>query len=151
MVKQKYEESNMLIAQRKGLPKSIQQQIIISDKEKEAAKTCVLYVKENIKNNAILLANALPSDKGTDVRVAKRIFSFLDLLPLIKSESRFKLLYGPELLVIASIEGLAEVLYLTQDLTGIHLTRCSFSKPSLFHFINPKTGQTRKRIKKKSG
>ena len=169
MVKQKYEESNLLIAQRKGLPKSIQQQIIISDKEKEVAKTCVLYVKEKIKNNAILLlpssttkeqyhydsvsvwipyaeilASALPSDKGTDVRVAKRIFSFLEFLPLIKSESRFKLLYGPELLVIASIEDLAEVLYLTQDLNGIPPYKMQFFKDVFIPLFNSKDGPDEK-------
>ncbi len=102
MVKQKYEESNLLIAQRKGLPKSIQQQINISDKEKEVAKTCVLYIKEKIKTNAVLLlpssttkeqyhydsvsvwipyaeilAEALPSDRGTDVGLQNAYFPFL--------------------------------------------------------------------------
>ena len=133
MIKQKYQESNLLIARRKGFPKSMQQKVIISDKDKEIAKTCALYLKEKIRNNAVLLsasnkeqyhyesvsvwipyaeilASALPSDKGTDVRVAKRIFSFLELLPLIKSESRFKISYGNELLVVAAIEDLAEVL-----------------------------------------
>lgn len=153
MVKQKYEESNLLIAQRKGLPKSIQQQIIISDKDKEIAKTSVLYLKEKIKNSAILLstssytkeqyryesvsvwipygeilASALPSDKGTDVRVAKRIFSLLELLPLIKSELRFRILYGKELLIVAAIEDLAEVLYITQDLNGIPPYKMQFFK-----------------------
>ncbi len=135
------------------MPKSIQQKIIISDKDKEIAKTCVLYLKEKIRNSAILLssssstkeqynydsvsvwipyaeilASALPSDKGTDVRIAKRIFSFLELLPLIKSESRFKIVYGSELLVVAAIEDLAEVLYITQDLKGIPPYKMQFFK-----------------------
>jgi hypothetical protein len=162
MIKQKYEESNLLIAQRKGLPKSIQQQIIISDKDKEIAQTGILHIKEKIKNNAILLsssstleqcnyesvsvwipyteilASALPSDKGTDVRVAKRIFSFLELLALIKSESRFKLLYGPELLIVASIEDLAEVLYLTQDLNGIPPYKMQFFENVFIPLFNSK-------------
>jgi hypothetical protein len=75
-----------------------------------------------------ILASALPSEKGTDARVFKRIFSFLELLPLIKSESRFKILYGSELLVVASIEDLAEVLYMTQDLNGIPPYKTQFFK-----------------------
>ena len=63
-----------------------------------------------------------------------------ELLPLIKSESRFKLLYGSELLVIASIEDLAEVLYLTQDLNGYRLTKCSSFKMFSFLFLSQKTG-----------
>ncbi|MER5175169.1 MAG: hypothetical protein ABJB76_05850 [Candidatus Nitrosocosmicus sp.] len=172
MVKQKYEESNMLIAQRKGFPKSIQQQIIISDGDKEIAKTCVLYLKEKIKNSAILLSSsstleqyhfesvsvwvpyaellaaALPSDKGTDVRVTKRIFSFLDLLPVIKSESRFKLLYGSELLIAASIEDLAEVLYLTQDLNGIPPYKMQFFKNVFIPLFKSKNKPDEKEDKK---
>ena len=42
MVTQKYQESNKLISQSKGLPNLIQQQIIISDEEIENTKNCVL-------------------------------------------------------------------------------------------------------------
>ena len=48
MVPQKYQESNKLISQTKGLPNLIQQQIIISDKERETTKNCVLAIKQKI-------------------------------------------------------------------------------------------------------
>ena len=45
MIPQKYQESNKLISQKKGLPNIIQQQIIISDEEIETTKNCVLLTK----------------------------------------------------------------------------------------------------------
>ncbi len=46
---EKYRESNLLIAQRKGLPRLIQQQIIVSEGEIRLAKLCISHVKEQIQ------------------------------------------------------------------------------------------------------
>jgi hypothetical protein len=41
-----------------------------------------------------ILAEILPSNKGTDMRIAKRIFSLLTIIPIIKSHLRPKLICG---------------------------------------------------------
>ncbi len=98
MIPQKYQESTKLLAQSKGLPNLIRKQIIVSKNKIELAKDCILAVKQNIEklrngnNKKIsiwipfydLLQQELPSNKGTDVRFTKRIFSFLNVLPIIR-------------------------------------------------------------------
>jgi hypothetical protein len=49
MIKQKYLEGNILIAQRKGLPRLAQQSLIVSDSDVELAKKCFIYLIEQIK------------------------------------------------------------------------------------------------------
>jgi hypothetical protein len=49
MIPKKYEKSKKLISQNKGLPNLIQQQIIISDKERESTKNCILLIKQKIQ------------------------------------------------------------------------------------------------------
>ena len=67
-----------------------------------------------------ILAEILPSEKGTDNRFAKRIFSFLIIITLTRAYLRSTLVYGSERLVIADIEeDLHEVLHITQNLSGI--------------------------------
>jgi len=103
MIPQKYKESTKLISQKIGKPNSIQQEIIISDIEMDNAKQCILLLKQKInelklKNNngkisiwipyAEILEKELPSNKGTDVRLQKRIFALLRIVPIIKSSQR---------------------------------------------------------------
>ena len=134
----KYRESNLLIAQRKGLPSLVQQKIIVSDKEVRLAKLCVSYLKDQIQkllsistsvtksssnssnnNNPVwipyaeILSEVLPADKGTDTRYTKRIFSFLQIIPLAKAHLRHKLALGTDTLVIAALEDLGQVLHIT--------------------------------------
>ena len=132
MVKEKYEESTMLIAQRKGLPSIIQDQLIVSKKEIELAKHCAQYIKQQIKSNVKhdfwipyqgILGEALKSDKGTDVKSNKRIFSLLNIVPLVKSENRPKLHLKGEKSIIGILEDLSEVLGITQNLNGIPVTK----------------------------
>ena len=79
MIKAKYEESTTLIAQRKGLPSFIKNQVIVSNQDVELAKQCAPYIKQELRKlseNKIdvwipyydIIARALKSDKGTDVR-----------------------------------------------------------------------------------
>jgi hypothetical protein len=49
MNSEKYRESNLLIAQRKGLPRLIQQRVIVSDEEIRLAKLCISHIKQQIQ------------------------------------------------------------------------------------------------------
>jgi len=119
-----------------GLPRLAQQSLIISDREIELAKRCVLYLIQKIKdfkigsNNGVnaesvwipysqILANVLVAEKGTDNRITKRIFSFLRIITLSRCHLRGRLRYGPENLVIADLEDLDEALHITQNVSGI--------------------------------
>lgn len=151
----KYYESNILISQRKGLPSLVQQRIVISDEEIQLAKNCIVHLKEEIKkfmtssstitlsmkksgnnnnNNPVwipygqILAEILPSEKGTDTRTTKRIFSLLQIIPLAKAHLRHKLIFGPETLVIAALEDLKEVLHITQNISGMPAYKLKFFK-----------------------
>jgi hypothetical protein len=135
----KYKESNLLIAQRKGLPRLIQQQVIISDEEIRLAKLCILKLKQqmrnyNSNNNPVwipfleILAEALPAEKGPDNRITKRIFSFLEMIVLAKSHLRKKLILGSETQAIAALEDLSQVLYITQNISGIPTYKLKFFK-----------------------
>jgi hypothetical protein len=144
MNKQKYFESNVLIAQRRGLPNIVQQKLIISDEDKELAKECFLYLRDEIQQRSAggvtgksspvwipfgqLLAEILPSNKGSDSRNTNRIFALLNIIPLTKAHLRPKLVYGLELLVVATLEDLREVLHITQDVTGMPVYKLRFYK-----------------------
>jgi hypothetical protein len=156
MIPEKYHESNLLIAQRKGLPALVQQKIIVSDEEVKLASTSILYLKQEIKklstsinNNGSsitsvwipylqYLAEALPSDKGTDTRAINRIFSILNIIPLAKSNLRLRLIYGSEILVVATLEDLAEVLHITQNLNGMPTYKMKFFKEIFFPLYTEK-------------
>ncbi|HEX6645730.1 MAG TPA: hypothetical protein VF047_00970 [Nitrososphaeraceae archaeon] len=147
MIPQKYQESKELISKRKGLPNSIQQQIVISDKEIEITRDCILLIKQKItelrsKNDnngnkisiwipyANLLEKELPATKGTDVRLVKRIFSLLNVIPIVKYNLRKILIlsegFEEETSVIADLEDLREVLSITQNFEGIPKYKIEF-------------------------
>jgi hypothetical protein len=79
------------------------------------------------------LAKNLPSNKGTDSRTTKRIFSLLNIIPLTKAHLRDKLVYDVETLVIANIEDLEETLRITNDITGIPTFKMKFFKEVFIH------------------
>ena len=136
MRKEKYEESNLLIAQRKGLPSFIQEQVIVSEHDRKASKDCVSHLIQQLNaiqlQNSIwihygeILAEALKAEKGTDVRNAKRIFSFLNIIPLVKSECRQRLSINGNTSIIAMLDDLSEVLAITQNLNGIPAFKMKF-------------------------
>lgn len=141
MIPKKYQESTKLISIKYGLPNLIQQQIIISDTEIELAKNCILLLKQKItelrsKNNngkislwipyKDLLEAELPSNKGTDVRLQKRIFSLLRIVPIIKFNLRKLLVLEDETCVIADLEDLKEVLSITHNFDGIPKFKADF-------------------------
>jgi hypothetical protein len=150
MIPQKYQESKELISIRKGLPNLIQQQIVLSDNEIELARDCILLIKQKITelrskngNNKIsiwipyanLLEKELPATKGTDVRLVKRIFSLLNVVPIVKFNLRKILVLSTgdgykeeeeETSVIADLDDLKEVLSITQNFEGIPKYKIEF-------------------------
>jgi hypothetical protein len=131
MVKPKYQAGNKLIAQKKGLPKGVKPQIIISDEDKELGKKCFLYLKHQIQQYTSTtdspvwipfgerLAEILPADKGQDNRAANRFFTILNMVALAKAHLRHKLIFDDEELVIATLEDLRETLHIMQNVTGM--------------------------------
>jgi hypothetical protein len=113
MIQQKYREGIKLSAQRKGLPRLAQQSMIISDTDIELAKKCILHLVSQMKRflndefnpcpvwqpYASILGSALPGEKGTDNRIANRIFDFINIVALSHAHLRYKLKYGNETLV----------------------------------------------------
>jgi hypothetical protein len=141
MIPKKYKESTKLISKKYGEPNLIQQQTVISDNDIEITKQCLLLIKQKIenlrlKNNngkislwipyAELLEKELPSNKGTDVRLQKRIFSLLRIIPIIKFNLRKLLVLGGEISVIADLQDLKEVLSITQNFDGIPKFKIEF-------------------------
>jgi hypothetical protein len=159
MTEEKVHDGNMLIAQRKGLPNSIQQKIIVSDKDRELARKCVLYTKDWINRLSgsnewsyehpnttwipyqEILASALKADRGTDNRIANRIFTFLNIIPLVKSHLRQTLLYGKERLPIATLDDLSETLHITQNMSGIPTHKIKFYREIIIPLYESKEGE----------
>ncbi len=143
-----------------GLPRLAQQSLIISDREIELAKRCVLYLIQKIKdfkigsNNGVnaesvwipysqILANVLAAEKGTDNRITKRIFSFLRIITLSRCHLRGRLRYGPENLVIADLEDLDEALHITQNVSGIPTYKLKLFKEIFLEKYKSKTSPDR--------
>jgi hypothetical protein len=154
----KVHDGNVLISQRKGLPNWRQQELIVSDKERELARKTVSYLKgwmhrlsqsnmlDYEHQNAVwipyafILANALKSERGTDNRITERIFSLLNIIALAKVHHRQTLVYGNERLVIATLEDLSETLHITQNLSGIPPHKLKFYKEIFLPLYQSKTG-----------
>ncbi len=171
MISEKYFESNVLIGQRKGLPNLIQQHIIVSPEEIHEAMNCISYLKECITglykangadyNNNInsvwipyhqILATSFRSNKGTDNRATNRVFSLLNIVPLARINQRPSLIFGSEKLVVATLEDLAEVLHITQNVTGMPTHKIQFYRDIFVplhrtkNMPNEKDGRTEKRV-----
>lgn len=131
MVKAKYKAGNILIAQKKGLPRGVKQQVIISDMAKELGKQYFLYLKHQIQHYTSTtdspvwipfgerISEILPSDKGQDNRAVNRFFTMLNIIALSKANLRHKLLFDDEELIIATLEDLQETLHVMQNMSGL--------------------------------
>ena len=151
MIKAKYEESTTLIAQRKGLPSFIKNQVIVSNQDVELAKQCAPYIKQELRKlseNKIdvwipyydVIARALKSDKGTDLRHSNRIFTLLNMIPLVKCTNRQILSIGKNPgSIIATLEDLSHVLAITQNLTGLPAYKIKFFKEVFYPLWRAKT------------
>lgn len=135
MIKQKYQDSNKLIGQKKGLPSLVQQQLIVSDEDVAIAKKCILLLTHKLLSNRenhnwipfhSILSDSLPSEKGPDVRITDRLFSLLNLITKINAYNRPKLVYGNETLAISLLTDLEEVLKLTHNLSGLPSYKLEF-------------------------
>ena len=73
-----------------------------------------------------LLQKELPANKGTDVRFAKKVFSLLNIVPIVKSDSRMVLMMEGESSIIADLQDLREVLYITQNFDGLPKFKIDF-------------------------
>ncbi|HJT84784.1 MAG TPA: hypothetical protein VJ697_09910, partial [Nitrososphaeraceae archaeon] len=138
-----------------SLPDEVKQKIIISDEDIETAKKCILFLKYQLLNisgrkeigesqddagdrkkssNPVwipygpLLGEVFPAEKGPDMRILQRLLSFLNIIPLAKMDYRQKLVYGNKELIIANLEDLAEVLHITQNISGIPSYKVKFYK-----------------------
>ena len=150
MIREKYEESNLLIAQRKSLPSFIQQQIIVSDTDIELAKQCVIYLIQQLRNNhnqvwipyGEILGEALKAEKGTDSRAAKRVFSFLNVIPLVKAHLRPRLVIKDQIsMSVATLDDLNEALSITQNYTGIATNKMDFFRYDLYRVYKQGTAE----------
>jgi hypothetical protein len=131
IVKQKFQAGNRLIAQKKGLPRGVKQQLIISDEDKELGKQCFLYLKHQIQQYTSTtdspvwipfgerLSDVLPADKGQDNRSVNRFFTMLNIIALSKAHLRHKLLFDDEELIIATLQDLRETLHVMQNMSGL--------------------------------
>jgi hypothetical protein len=139
MITEKYHESNILIAQKKGLPQFMQQKLIASNKEVELAKKSILHIKMQIQEASKnkppvwipygeILAEMLPDKKGTDVRATQRMLSLAGMIPLTKIQLRVGSQMHDEHLVVATLEDLEEALEITQNQSGMPLFKMKVFK-----------------------
>ena len=151
----KYREANILNAQLLGLPTAIQESVIRSRKDIELAKKCVLYLKLSVTkaatinassdkdrdfryNNPVwipyaeILGNTLPADKGTEMRINRRLLLLLRIITLTKADLRYQVIFANQTLTIAAIEDLTEALYIMQNSTGLPPYKIKFFN-EIFH------------------
>jgi hypothetical protein len=141
MSPRKYREANILNARLLGIPSTIQESLIRSKKEIELAKKCVLYLKSQAEaatvllpsssekefryNNPVwipyseILGETLPANKGTEMRINRRLLLLLRTIALVKANSRYQVNFVNQILTIASVEDLTEALYIMQNSTGL--------------------------------
>ena len=170
MSKQKYTEANILTFEKLGLPDFVQDQIIVSKKEMEIARKCILLLRKRIKrlcslpdnfdglnhkhNNSVwipyfeYLAKSLPATRGIDMRSAKHIGSLLAVIAIAKS--RFLLDDGEgKLSAIARSDDLVETLRIAQNLvrsdySGIPVHKLGFYEEIFLEFYSSKKGPDEK-------
>ena len=86
----------------------------------------------------------LPAEKGSDMRIQQRVFSLLNVIPLAKIDSRQKLFDGNQEMVIANLEDLAEVLHITQNISGIPSYKIKFYREIFLPLIRSKNKKDEK-------
>ena len=155
MIQKKYHESNLLIAQRKGLPSLLQQDLIVSNEAIELARLCILHTKNQIQelckcgNNAVwipygtILGERLPDQKGSDIRTTGKIFTFIDIIAMAKAQLRSRLVFGSETQIIATLQDLNEALHITHNMSGIPTYKTKFFRKTFIPCLNSKTGPDR--------
>ena len=120
----------------------MQEILIRSRKEADLARKCILHIKNTITQETIIqpsaeidgdfhhnnpvwipyqeiLGNTLPADKGTEMRINRRLILLLRIIALAKSESRYQVMFNDQALTVAAVEDLSEALYIMQNSTGL--------------------------------
>jgi hypothetical protein len=103
MSTEKYNEAVNLISNKFSVPDLIYQHTVVSDEEKNKARSIVLVLKEQIqdicrdvkpgKNNVIipfsdLILDLLPKEKAEDMTRANRLYTYLSFLPIVNFHNR---------------------------------------------------------------
>ncbi len=157
MIAQKYREGVKLTGQTKGLPKLLQQSLIVSNRDAELARKCVLYLTQTIRKfnsnptqNPVwipfceILGETLPAQKGVDNRIANRLFSLLSIITLSRAHLRGPLVYGNESLTIADIDSdLDELMYITRNTSGIPSFKLRLYKEIVIELFKQKAEQNK--------
>lgn len=97
-------------------------------------KEKINILKSQYKNRKIsiwipyadLLQKELPANKGTDVRFVKKIFSLLNIVPIVKSDLRMVLKIEGENSIIAELQDLKEVLSIVQSFDALPRFKAEF-------------------------
>jgi hypothetical protein len=135
MSQEKYEDANILTFQKLGLPTFVQEQVIVSRKEIEDARKCILFLKRRIDELVHLQPNnnnsqsqpvnpvwipfqeyvgtSLPNTKGVEMRHARYFGSLLQVVAMANSPFQLSHRDGKE--VVARPQDLLETLQLIQD------------------------------------
>jgi len=158
MSPRKYREATILNAQLLGIPSAIQESLLRSKREEELAKECVQYLKGQIEsatarlssksekeftcNNPVwipyaeILGHTLPANKGTEMRINKRLSSILKIIALVKAYLRFQV--NLAVLTIASVEDLTEALHIMQNSTGLPRYKIRFFNEKFYPLYQKK-------------
>ena len=75
---------------------------------------------------ADILGQTLPANKGTEMRINKRLLSLLKIIAIVKANLRFQVNFANQVLTIASVEDLTEALYIMQNSTGLQPYKIRF-------------------------
>ncbi|MGH9984454.1 MAG: bifunctional DNA primase/polymerase, partial [Nitrososphaeraceae archaeon] len=159
MIQQKYLEGNLLISQRMGLPNSVQKTLIVSDDQAKLARKCFSYILQQTKKQKnsqtwipywSYLFESLPSEKGTDNRLATRVFHLLNIIAQCRAHLRCKLRDGDDILTIPDIKhDLTEVLHIIKNVSGIPTFKLKVFKEVFLQLYNSKTEPNKSKDKTK--
>jgi hypothetical protein len=136
MDKVKYDAAINLMCDKYGLPDFAYQAKVVSREQKNNAKSIIKDIAEGMieqsertepdKNNTIVpfievVNKSLERDRTFDMTTAKRLLTYLGVLPLINYESRPRLVYTDpenpmfiEIIYLATFEDLKEAMYLME-------------------------------------
>lgn len=132
----KYQEAILLAGKRHALPGLLYEQQVVSDKEKEYARQCISYLKDQILSisnsyqvkqamsynpfyTAVACSLQVEARKATMMSTADRILGWIELLPVIRYEKRPRVRVGNKLYPIALFEDLAEAMKLMEYSNGL--------------------------------
>jgi hypothetical protein len=162
MSPKKYREATLLNAQSIGLPTAMQELLILSRREMELARKCVLYLREFINQSATvhtnysentndikydnpvwipfaeILGKTLPAEKGTEMRINRRLLLLVRIIALAKADLRYQVIFDNQTQTIASVEDLTEALYIMQNSSGLPPYKVKFFNEYIYPLYQKK-------------